>query len=108
LLLETQRNKMADIAVAGLTICPDVVMPAADRQMLNRTIANLVGIPSAKRRAGNDPLWIAFGEMSTQSYLGNGRRHHEPQSTTNTCCASSCSHSNHVETKDSHHCIALD
>jgi len=56
---------MADVAglVAGLTICPDVVTPVADRQILNRTITNLVGIPLADRRVGNNPLWIAFGEM---------------------------------------------
>jgi len=64
---------MADIAglVAGLAICPDVVTQVADMQMLNRVIANLVGIPSADRRAGNNPLWIAFGEMGIQGFLGD-------------------------------------
>jgi len=64
---------MADIdgLVARLAICPDVVTPAADRQMLNRTIANLVGIPSVDRRMGNNPLWIAFAEMGVHSFLGD-------------------------------------
>jgi len=39
--------------------------------MLNRVIANLVGVPSAERHAGNIPLWIAFGEMGVQSFLGD-------------------------------------
>jgi len=49
---------MADIPglIAGLAICPDVVMPAADNQMLHRAIANLVGIPLAECRAGNNSL----------------------------------------------------
>jgi len=52
---------MADVAglVAGLAICPKVVTPAADTQMLEHVMANLVGIPSAERRAGNNSLWIA-------------------------------------------------
>jgi len=64
---------MADVAgkVARLAICSNVVTPVADRQMLNCTITNLVGIPSADRRAGNNPLWIAFGEMGVQSFLGD-------------------------------------
>jgi len=38
---------MADVPglIAGLAICPDVVTPAADKQMLHRAIANLVGTP---------------------------------------------------------------
>jgi len=62
---------MADIPglIAGLAICPDVVTPAADKQMLHCAIANLVGIPSADCRAGNNPLWIAFDEMGAQSFL---------------------------------------
>jgi len=49
---------MADIPglIAGLAICPDVVTPAADKQMLHRAIANLVGIPFAEHRAGNKKL----------------------------------------------------
>jgi len=49
---------MADIAglVAGLTICPEVVTPAADIKMLERVMANLNGIPSAERRAGNNSM----------------------------------------------------
>jgi len=64
---------MADIAglVARLPICPNVVTPAADRQMLNRVITNLVAIPLGDRRAGNNPLWIAFGEMGVQVFLGD-------------------------------------
>jgi len=64
---------MADIAglVAGLAICPEVVTPAADTQMLERDMANLVGIPSAERCAGNNPLWIAFGQMDVQGFLGD-------------------------------------
>jgi len=63
---------MADIPglIAGLAICPDVVTPAADKPMLHRAIANLVGIPSAERRAGNNPLWIAFREMGVPRFLG--------------------------------------
>jgi len=56
---------MADIAglVAGLAICPEVVTPAADIQMLERVMANLVCIRSAERLAGNNSLWMAFGQM---------------------------------------------
>ena len=56
---------MADIPglIAGLAICPDVVTPAADKQMLHLATANLVGIPSAERCAGNNSLWIAFDRM---------------------------------------------
>jgi len=57
--------------IAGLAICPDVVTPAADKQMLHCAITNLVGIPSAERRAGNNPLWIAFDEMGVRSVLGD-------------------------------------
>jgi len=64
---------MADIAgsVAGLAICPEVVTPAADTQMLERVMANLTGIPSAERYAGDDSLWIAFGQMGAQGFLGD-------------------------------------
>jgi len=56
---------MADIAglVTGLAICPDVVTPVADRQMLNLTIANLVGIPAAARRAGNNLLEVQLAQL---------------------------------------------
>jgi len=55
---------MADIAglVARLAICPDVVTPAGDGQMLEIAIRDLFGIPDADRVAGNNPLWVAFGE----------------------------------------------
>jgi len=64
---------MANIAniVAGLRICPDVVTPQADRQMLEIAIRDLVGIPDAKRLAGNNSLWIALGQMGIQSFLGD-------------------------------------
>jgi len=64
---------MADIhgLVAGLAICPNVVTPAADIQMLECVIANLVGVPSAARRVVNNPLWIALGEMGVQGFLGD-------------------------------------
>jgi len=45
--------------------------PAADKQMLHRAIANLVGIPLADRHAGNNPLLIAFGEMGAHSFLAD-------------------------------------
>jgi len=64
---------MADIAglIAGLAICPDVVTPAADTQMPERVMANLAGTPSAERRAGNDSLQMAFGQMGPQGFLGD-------------------------------------
>ena len=64
---------MADIAglVAGLAICPEVVTPAADMQMLEPVMANLVGLCSAERLAGNDSLWMAFGQMGVQGFLGD-------------------------------------
>jgi len=64
---------MADIPglIAGLTICPDVVTPVADKQMLHRAIANLVGIPLAQRRTGNNSLWMAFDQMGVLSFLGD-------------------------------------
>jgi len=64
---------MADVPglIAILAICPDVVTPAADEQMLHRAIANLVGISSAERRAGNNSLWIAFDQMGVRSFLGD-------------------------------------
>jgi len=64
---------MANIAniVAGLCICPDVVTPAGDGQMLEIAIRDLVGIPNAERIAGNNSLWVAFGEMGIQSFLGD-------------------------------------
>jgi len=53
---------MASIAtiVAALRVCPEVVTPAADRQMLEITIRDLVGIDDADRIAGTSSLWIAF------------------------------------------------
>jgi len=64
---------MADVAglVAGLAICPEVVKPAADTQMLERVMANLIGVPSAERHAGINSLWIAFGQMGVQGFLGD-------------------------------------
>jgi len=64
---------MANIAtvVAGLCICPDVVTPMADRQMLEITIRDLVGIPDVERTAGTKSLWIAFDQMGIQSFLGD-------------------------------------
>jgi len=64
---------MADIAglIAGLAICPDVVTPAADIQMLERAKANLVGIRSADRIAGRSSLWMAFGQMGIRGFLGD-------------------------------------
>jgi len=64
---------MADIAglVARLAICPDVVTPAGDGQMLEIAIRDLVGIPDADRVAGNNPPWVAFGEMGIQSFLSD-------------------------------------
>jgi len=43
----------------------------ADKQMLHCAIANLVGIPSAQRRAGNNSLWMAFDQMGVRSFLGD-------------------------------------
>ena len=64
---------MADIPriVARLRKCPEVVTPAADRQMLQIVIRDLVGIPKADRLAGNNSLWNAFAEMGVQSFLGD-------------------------------------
>ena len=64
---------MASIAtiVAGLRVCPEVVTPAADRQMLEITIRDLVGISEADRRAGTSSLWIAFEQMGIRSFLGD-------------------------------------
>jgi len=69
----TKHDKMADIPglVAGLVICPADVSPAADTQMLNRMIAQLIGIPSAARRAGNDPLWRALHGMGITRFFGD-------------------------------------
>jgi len=64
---------MADIAdlVARLRICPDVVTPAGDGQMLEIAVGDLIGIPDADRLAGTNSLWIAFGEMGIRSFLGD-------------------------------------
>jgi len=64
---------MANVAtiVAGLRVCPDVVMPVADRQMLEITIRDLVGIPEDQRIAGANSLWIAFDQMGIRSFLGD-------------------------------------
>jgi len=49
---------MADIAglIAGLRLCPNAVMPEADRQMLKLIVLCLVGIPGRDHCAGNNPL----------------------------------------------------
>jgi len=62
---------MANIAtiVAALRICPDVVTPAADRQMLEIAIRDLVGIDNADRIAGTSSLWIAFKQMGIRNFL---------------------------------------
>jgi len=64
---------MANIAniIAALRVCPDVVTPPADRQMLEIAIRNLVGIPDANRLAGTNSLWIAFDQLGIQSLLGD-------------------------------------
>jgi len=64
---------MANIAtiVAGLRVCPDVVTPVADRQMLEITMRDLVGIHEDQRIAGTNSLWIAFAQMGIQSFLGD-------------------------------------
>jgi len=64
---------MVDIAglIAGLAICPDVGMPAADTQMLERVMANLVGVHSAEHLAGNNSLWKAFDQIGVQGFLGD-------------------------------------
>jgi len=65
---------MADIPgiIATFDVCPDVVTPPADKQMLQLAIRNLVGISDADRVAGTNPLWMAFAEMmGIQSFLGD-------------------------------------
>jgi len=64
---------MANIAniIAALRVCPDVVTPPADRQMLEIAIRNLVGIPDANRLAGTNSLWIAFDQLGIRSLLGD-------------------------------------
>jgi len=64
---------MADITglIAGLAICPKVVTPAADIQMLERVMANLVGIRSADCIAGTNSLWMALGQMGIRGFLGD-------------------------------------
>ena len=64
---------MASLAtiVARLSVCPETVTPAADRQMLEITIRDLVGIDDADRRAGTSSLWIAFEQMGIRSFLGD-------------------------------------
>jgi len=63
---------MANVAnmVAGSRICPDVVTPAANMQMLEIAIRDLVGVDDADRLAGTSLLWIAFGQMG-MSFLGD-------------------------------------
>jgi len=58
---------MADVPglIAGLAICPDVVTPRTDKQMLQHAIRNLVGISDANRVTRNNPLWMAFNKMGT-------------------------------------------
>jgi len=64
---------MANIAtiVAGLRVCPDVVTPMADRQMLAIAIRDLAGIPDAERTTGTNLLWIAFDQMGIRSFLAD-------------------------------------
>jgi len=64
---------MANIAtiVAGLHVCPDVVTPVADRQMLEITVRDLVGISDAGRTGGANSLWMAFDQMGIRSFLGD-------------------------------------
>jgi len=64
---------MADITglIAGLPFCPDIVTPAADRQMLELIVSHLVGIPGHNRRAGNNPLWMALATTGVQTFLGD-------------------------------------
>jgi len=64
---------MADITglIARLAICPEVVMPADDMQMLERVMANLVHIHSADRIAGTNSLWMALGQMGVRGFLGD-------------------------------------
>jgi len=64
---------MANIAtiVAGLHVCPDVVTPVADRQMLEITVRDLVGISNAARTGGANSLWMAFNQMGIRSFLGD-------------------------------------
>ena len=47
---------MASLAtiVARLSVCPETVTPAADRQMLEIVIRDLVGINDADRLAGTN------------------------------------------------------
>jgi len=49
--------------IAGLAICPEVVTPAADMQMLEHVMTNLLGIRSADRIAGTNSTWMALGQM---------------------------------------------
>jgi len=64
---------MATLAtiIARLHVCPEVVTPAANRQMLEITIRDLVGISEADCRAGTSPLWTAFDQMGIRSFLGD-------------------------------------
>jgi len=64
---------MADIPgiIATLDVCPDVITPPTDEQMLWLAIFNLVGISDADRVARNNALWVAFGEMGIRSFLGD-------------------------------------
>jgi len=64
---------MTDVptSVAGLNLSPNVVPPFANIQMLNRAIANLMGIPGHERRAGTNPLWRALHGMGIRSFLGD-------------------------------------
>jgi len=64
---------MVDIpgTIATLDVCPDVITPPADEQMLQLAIRNLVGISDADRVAGTNPLWMAFAEMGIRSFLGD-------------------------------------
>ena len=57
---------MASISglIAWLRLCPDVVTTAADQQMLELIVQDIIGIPGRKRRTGNNPLWMATWRLS--------------------------------------------
>jgi len=58
---------MADIPglIAGLAICPDAVTPAADKQLLQCAIRNLVGISDADRICWNRKVRCLSIELRT-------------------------------------------
>jgi len=62
---------MAEIPglIAGLRLCPDVVTPEADRQMLELIVQDLIGIPGRDHRAGNNPLWLSLGATGVRTFF---------------------------------------